>query len=158
MHYTQLFRQLRESRHLSHDALAGRARCHRNTVINAEQGRSAKFSTLANLMEKMGYAHGSAEMRAFALLWIEAVSGIPFSRPETVAAATKQVSTYRLNSRQAARQLSAAVIATGLTVEQIRLLVFSARRPEVMAIIEAVRDLVESPAQDLPELKVAEEK
>src|SRR3990172_7249498 len=55
MHYTQLFRQLREARELSIDALAGRAKCHRNTVINVEKGRGVKFDTLADLMAKMGY-------------------------------------------------------------------------------------------------------
>ncbi|MFA5057566.1 MAG: helix-turn-helix transcriptional regulator [Opitutaceae bacterium] len=160
MHYTQLFRQLRESRGYSYEALAKRARCHRNTVINVESGRPVKFSTLAGLMEKMGYSLESAEMRTFALLWLEAVSGMPFSKPETAAAARKQAATYGRNAQQAAAQLTEAVMTTDLTADQIRLLVFAARQPEVLAILEAVRDLVEAaPSQDsAPQLKVAEDK
>jgi hypothetical protein len=47
-----------------------------------------------------------------------------------------------------------------LTADQIRLLVFAARQPEVLAIVEAVRDLVESAATEdsAPQLKVAEDK
>ncbi|MGA2444509.1 MAG: helix-turn-helix transcriptional regulator [Opitutaceae bacterium] len=160
MHYTQLFRQLREIRHLSHEALARRAKCHRNTVINVESGRPVKFGTLADLMEKMGYAPESDEMRTLALLWLEAVSGISFSRPEILAAARKQAAAYGRGAQQAARQLAEAVIAAGLTADQIRLLVFAARQPEVLAIVEAVRDLVESAATEdsAPQLKVAEDK
>lgn len=160
MHYTQLFRQLREIGHLSHEALARRAKCHRNTVINVERGRPVKFGTLADLMEKMGYAPESDEMRTLALLWLEAVSGISFSRPEILAAARKQAAAYGRGAQQAARQLAEAVIAAGLTADQIRLLVFAARQPEVLTIVEAVRDLVESAAAEdsAPQLKVAEDK
>jgi transcriptional regulator with XRE-family HTH domain len=160
MHYTQLFRQLREAGHLSHETLARRAKCHRNTVINVERGRPVKFGTLADLMEKMGYAPGSDEMRTLALLWLEAVSGISFSQPEILAAARKQAAAYGRGARQAARQLAEAVIAAGLTADQIRLLVFAARQPEVLTIVEAVRDLVESTAAEdsVPQLKVAEDR
>jgi transcriptional regulator with XRE-family HTH domain len=160
MHYTQLFRQLRDARGLSYEALARRAGCHRNTVINVESGRPVKFGTLADLMEKMGYSPESDQMRTLALLWLEAVSGISFSRPEIAAAARKQAAVYRRGAQQAASQLAEAVIAAGLTVEQIRLLVFAVRQPEVLAIIEAVRDLVESAAAEdsTLQLKVAEDK
>ncbi|MDD2763038.1 MAG: helix-turn-helix transcriptional regulator [Opitutaceae bacterium] len=160
MHYTQLFRQLREGRGFSYEALARRARCHRNTVINVERGRPVKFNTLADLMEKMGYSLESAEMRTLALLWLEAVSGMPFSKPEVAAAARKQATVYGRGAQQGAAQLAEAVMAADLTADQIRLLVFAARQPEVLAIIEAVRDLVESaPDRDsAPQLKVAEDK
>jgi transcriptional regulator with XRE-family HTH domain len=160
MHYAQFFRQLREARNLSYQALAKRVGCHRNTVINVENGRPVKYATLAELMGKMGYAQDSNEMRALALLWLEATSGVPFSRPETAAAARKQLAAYGRGTQVAARQLCDAVIAAGLTVERIRLLTFAARQPEVLAILQAVRDLVEpSSAEDsTPQLKVAEEK
>ena len=160
MHYTQLFRQLRETRHLSHEALARRARCHRNTVLNVESGRPVKFGTLAGLMGKMGYAPESDEMRTLALLWLEAVSGTSFSQPGILAAARKQAAVYGRGAQLAARQLAEAVLAAGLTTDQIRLLVFAARQPEVLTIVEAVRDLVESTAGDdsVPQLKVAEDK
>ena len=160
MHYTQLFRQLRETGHRSHEALARRAKCHRNTVSNVERGRPVKFGTLADLMEKMGYAPESDEMRTLALLWLEAVSGISFSQPRILAAARKQAAVYGRGAQLAARQLAEAVIAAGLTADQIRLLVFAARQPEVLTIVEAVRDLVESTVGDdsAPQLKVAEDK
>lgn len=159
MHYTQLFRQLRESRDLSHETLARRAGCHRNTVINVERGRPVKFSTLADLMDKMGYPAGSDELRTLALLWAEAVTAIPFSRPETVAAARKQVAAYGRDAQQAARQLAEILIAANLTADQIRLLGFAARQPDVLAILAAVRRLVESATEESgPQLKVAEEK
>jgi len=159
MHYTQLFRQLRVARDLSLDALAGRAGCHRNTVINVERGRPVKFSTLAGLMERMGYPAGSEELRTLALLWLEAVSKIPFSRPETLAAARKQAGVYGRDALQTSRQLAEIVADSRLSAEQIRLLMYAARRPEVLSIVATVRKLVEtgSAAEPMPELKVAEE-
>ena len=74
MHYTQLFRTLRESRGLSHEGLAKKAACHRNTVINVESGRPVKFKTVADLMAMMGYDRNSAELKSIALLWLESVS------------------------------------------------------------------------------------
>jgi DNA-binding XRE family transcriptional regulator len=159
MHYTQLFRQLRGARDLSHEMLARRAGCHRNTVINVERGRPVKFSTLADLMDKMGYPADSDELRTLALLWLEAVSGIPFSRPETVAAARKQAGAYGRDAQLAARQLAEALTAADLTADQIRLLGFATRQPDVLAIIAAVRKLLESAAAEAsgPQLKVAED-
>ena len=159
MHYTQLFRQLRVARDLSHDALATLAGCHRNTVINVERGRPVKFSTLAVLMEKMDYPAGSDELRTLALLWLEAVSKIPFSRPETVAAARRQAGVYGRDALQTSRQLAEIVSDARLSAEQIRLLMYAARKPEVLSIVATVRKLVEagSTAEAMPELKVAEE-
>lgn len=159
MHYTQLFRQLRESRDLSHETLARRAGCHRNTVINVERGRPVKFSTLADLMEKMGYPAGSDELRTLAVLWAEAATGVPISRPETVTAARKQAAAYGRDAQQAARQLAETLTTANLTADQIRLLGFAARQPEVLAILAAVRKLLESAAEESgPQLKVAEDK
>jgi transcriptional regulator with XRE-family HTH domain len=160
MHYTQLFRQLRVARDLSHEALARRAACHRNTVINVERGRPVKFSTLARLMEKMGYPAGSDELRTMALLWLEAVSKIPFSRPETLAAARKQIGVYGRDAMQTSRQLAEIVADARLSAEQIRLLMYAARQPDVLSIVATVRKLVDagSVAEAVPALKVAEEK
>jgi transcriptional regulator with XRE-family HTH domain len=121
MHYTQLFRQLRVARDLSHDALARLAGCHRN--------------------------------------WLEAVSNIPFSRPETVTAARRQAGVYGRDALQTSRQLAEIVADARLSAEQIRLLMYAARRPEVLSIVATVRKLVEagSAAEAVPELKVAEE-
>jgi transcriptional regulator with XRE-family HTH domain len=159
MHYTQLFRQLRVARDLSHEALAERAGCHRNTVINVERGRRVKIDTLARLMEKMGYAPDSPEFQALALLWLEAGTGIPFSRSETVAATRKQISILRREAEQNSRQLTAAVVDAGLTADQIRLLVFAARQPDVMSILSSVQKLALAGAatETVPQLKVAEE-
>jgi transcriptional regulator with XRE-family HTH domain len=160
MHYTQLFRQLRVARDLSHDALAQRAGCHRNTVINVERGRRVKIETLARLMDKMGYAADSAEFQALALLWLEAGTGIPFSRSETVAGARKQIGNFRREAEQNSRQLAAAVVEAGLTADQIRLLVFAARQPDVMAILRVVHKVALAGAapEPIPQLQVAEDK
>src|SRR5581483_6746854 len=62
MNYTRQFRQLREAKNLSREQLAALAGCHRNTVINIETGRPVKFSTIADLLQKMGHARESPEM------------------------------------------------------------------------------------------------
>ena len=159
MHYTQLFRQLRVARDLSHEMLAQRAGCHRNTVINVERGRRVKIDTLARLMEKMGYASDSAEFHALALLWLEAGTGVPFSRPETAAGARRHIATLRRDSEQNSRKLTEAVADAGLTSDQILLLVYAARQPDVLAIIGIMRKLVEagSGAEAAPQLQVAED-
>lgn len=161
MHYTQLFRSLREAKGLTLEELAKRARCHRNTVINVESGRPVKFKTIADLMEKIGYPALSDELKSLALLWLEATSGIPFSRKETEAAARKTITTYRSTARQAAHLLETEAVRANLTVEQINLLVFALRHPEMLAILENIRDLVATNAHEQPgespQLKVAED-
>jgi len=89
MDYTQLFRKLREEKDLTLEQLAELAGMHRNTVVNIEAGRPVKFKTIAALMGQMGYGANSPELKSMALLWLESVSGIPFSRSETQAAARK---------------------------------------------------------------------
>jgi len=160
MHYTQLFRQLRVARKLSLEALAQRAGCHRNTVINVEQGRPVKIGTLARLMDRMEYAADSPEFHALALLWLEAASGISFSRPETAAAARRQIASFRRATEQDSRKLAATVVEAGLTTDQIRALVYVARRPAVLDIIVRLEKVIEAGAgADItPQLQVAEEK
>ncbi len=159
MHYTQLFRSLREAKGLTLEGLAELAGCHRNTVTNVESGRPVKFKTVSDLMEKMGYTARSAEMKSLALLWLESVSGIPFSEPRTEAAALKAVSGYRKSTRDSARQLEAEIVKRGLPARQIDLLIYAIRHPEALAILENVRDLVATlnAAPDTPALKVAED-
>ncbi|GAB1488273.1 hypothetical protein MASR2M8_07180 [Opitutaceae bacterium] len=160
MHYTQLFRSLREAKGLTLEGLATRARCHRNTVTNVESGRPVKFKTLARLMVKMGYVQESPEMKALALLWLEDVSGIPFSHPETEAAAHKLLAGRRAAIRWEQQQLEGAVNRANLNAEQIGLLTFATRHPETLAILEQIRDLSARLAQDEDapsELKIAED-
>jgi transcriptional regulator with XRE-family HTH domain len=160
MHYTQLFRSLREAKGLTVEALSERSGHHRNTVLNVESGRPVKFRTIRELMAQMGYAASSPELRSMALLWLEEVSGIPFSRPETENAARKTVATYGSEARQAMKRLDAAVSAEHLTADQIELLVFAARHPAALAILSHVRDLSTELAGEqsgLTELKAAED-
>lgn len=159
MHYTQLFRSLREARGLTIEGLAELAGCHRNTVTNVESGRPVKFKTIAELMEKMGYDAKSAELKSIGLLWLEAVSGIPFSQPRTEATALKAVSGYRRSLRDAAHQLEAEIISRSLSSRQIDLLLYAVRHPGMLAILENVRDLMATLQSDgdLPELKAAED-
>lgn len=160
VHYTQLFRSLREAKGLTLEGLAELAHCHRNTVTNVESGRPVKFKTMADLMAKMGYTAESQELKTLAFLWLEAVSGIPFSHAQTEAAVRKTVAGYRATTRQAARQLETEAINANLTVEQINLLIFALHHPETLSILETVRDLITVSADDTaaePQLKVAED-
>ena len=159
MHYTQLFRSLREAKGLTIEGLAELADCHRNTVTNVESGRPVKFKTIADLMEKMDYAAQSPEMKSLALLWLEAVSGIPFSQSRTETAALKTIDRYRRSIRQAARQLESEAVGQGLAVHQIDLLIFAIRHPEMLSILENVRDLLASlnAIPDAPTLAAAED-
>lgn len=158
--YTQLFRKLREGRGLTLEQLAVLARLHRNTVVNIECGRPVKFKTIAALMKKMGYGADSTELKSMALLWLEAVSGIPFSRSDAEGTARQAIAGYRSSSRQAARRLDAAVTAASLRPEQIDLLIFAAQRAEVLSILDQIRNLVTgagSADRELRELKAAED-
>lgn len=159
MHYTQLFRSLREAKGLTHEGLAELADCHRNTVTNVESGRPVKFKTVADLMEKMGYPAQSSEMKSLALLWLEAVSGIPFSQARTETAALKTIERYRRSIRQAAHQLETEAVARGLAVHQIDLLIYAIRHPEMLSILGNVRDLLASlnTNADTPALLAAED-
>lgn len=161
MDYTQLFRTLREAKGLTLEQLATLARVHRNTIVNIESGRAVKFKTIAALMQKMGYPAASAQMKSMALLWLESISGIPFSRSDAEAAVKKTISTYRTTSKQAARDLADAVSSSNLTAPQIRSLIFAAQNPEVLAIVDQIRelaaDLATTAREDAPLLKAAED-
>jgi transcriptional regulator with XRE-family HTH domain len=157
MQYTQLFRRLREQKGLSHEALAKLARCHRNTVLNVEGGRQVKFKTIARLMAKMGYPSDSPEMASLALLWLESVSGVDLADPAALGPVRQKLAAYDRSLGQASRQLLDAVRQARLDERRIRLLTFAARRPEMLAIIESVQDLLQEGSAG-PELKVAEDK
>lgn len=160
MHYTQLFRTLREAKGLTLEELARLSRRHRNTIVNVESGRPVKFKTLSELMLKMGYNGESPEMRSMALLWLESISGLPFSRPETESAARKAIANYRSTSRQAIKRLEDDIIRLGLTAEQISLLIFAVRHPSALTILEASRNLPSEMEANhsAAQLKVAEDK
>lgn len=158
MQYAQLFRRLREQKGLSHEALAKLARCHRNTVLNVEGGRQVKFKTIARLMAKMGYPSDSAEMASLALLWLESVSGVDLADPATLGPVRQKLATYDRTLGQATRHLVDAVRQTRLDERKIRLLTFAAQRPELLAIIESIQDLLHTTAAGIVDLKVAEDK
>ncbi|HVU22622.1 MAG TPA: helix-turn-helix transcriptional regulator [Opitutus sp.] len=139
MDYTQLFRQLREAKGITLEELARQARVHRNTIFNLESGRSVKFKTVARLMRKLGYADSSPEMKSLALLWLEAVSGLPFSRTDAEVAARKTIVGYRAGVRKSTSTLSQVVTDANLTPAQIETLIFAAQHSDVLAIIENVR-------------------
>ena len=159
MHYTQLFRNLRETKGLSHESLARKACCHRNTVINVEGGRPVKFKTIAELMAVMGYSSDSTELKSIALLWLESISGVNLTTEQGAADARQTISRYRATEQEAAQMLADSVVAEHLSVDQIRALLFASGRPEIIAILENIRDLVTSSRQtteDEPSLQVAE--
>ncbi len=161
MNYTQLFRMLREAKGLTHDGLARLVGCHRNTVINVESGRPVKFRTIAELMEKIGYDADSSEMKSIALLWLESISGVNLTLDRSTAEARKKIAKYRATEKEAAQILADAVIAEHLSVDQIRVLLFAAAHPEVINIIEGIRDLMKIPSipdrEDVPSMESADE-
>ena len=161
MNYTQLFRMLREAKGLTHDGLARLVGCHRNTVINVESGRPVKFKTIAELMEKIGYDADSSEMKSIALLWLESISGVNLTLDLSTADARQKIADYRATEKEAAQMLSDAVVAEHLTLDQIRTLLFAASRPEVIAVIESIHDLVETRShpdkEDVPSFQVSDE-
>lgn len=159
MHYTQLFRTLRESKGLTHDGLARKAACHRNTVINVESGRPVKFKTIADLMSMMGYSQESPELKSVALLWLESVSGVNLTSEQSTAEARQKIARYRATEQEAAQMLADTVIAEHLSIDQIRTLLFASGRPEIISVLENIRDLVGSPSStgdEEPALIVAE--
>lgn len=139
MHYTQLFRNLREAKGLTLEALAKHARCHRNTVINVESGRPVKFKTISRLVQKMGYGADSDDLKSIALLWLESVSGINFSREDVRRTAAETLHRHETTVADAADQLREAALAANLTAEQVDLLAFAARQPELIAILGHIR-------------------
>lgn len=141
MDYTQFFRKLREGKGLTLEQLAELAGMHRNTVVNIEAGRPVKFKTIAALMQEMGYGAASPELKSMALLWLESVSGIPFSRTEPQSTAKKLISSYRSSARQAVLRLEKEVLAANLDAQQIGHLIFAAQNPELLSALENVRDL-----------------
>jgi transcriptional regulator with XRE-family HTH domain len=158
MQYAQLFRRLREQKGLSHEALAKLARCHRNTVLNVEGGRQVKFKTIARLMAKMGYPSDSPETAGLALLWLESVSGVNLADPASLAPVRQKLAVYDRSLGQAGRQLMDAVRQARLDERRIRLLAFAARRPEMLAILESIQDLLQASSAGGSQLKVAEDK
>jgi DNA-binding XRE family transcriptional regulator len=160
MHYTQLFRSLRETKGLSHEGLARKADCHRNTVINVEGGRPVKFKTIAELMSVMGYGSDSTELKSIALLWLESISGVNLTSEHNADAARRSIAHYRATEQEAAQILAHAVIAEHLSVDQIHALLFASGRPEVITILENIRSLISQAKQtddDESALQVAEE-
>ena len=150
MDYTQLFRKLREDKGFTLEQLAELAAMHRNTVVNIEAGRPVKFKTIASLMQEMGYSASSPELKSMALLWLEAVSGIPFSRAEPQSAAKKLISSYRSSTKQAVQRLEKEILAANLDAEQIGHLIFAAQNPELLSLLENVRDLTTRLATPTP--------
>jgi DNA-binding XRE family transcriptional regulator len=142
MNYTQFFKKLREEKKLTHDSLAKLARCHRNTVVNLENGRPVKFRTIAELMLVMGYGSDSVELRSVALLWLESISGIQLARDDSNEDARRRISLYRASEKDAAQLLCNTVLSKQLTVDQIRTLLFAASKPEVIQLLEHVRTVM----------------
>ncbi|MBA4136903.1 MAG: hypothetical protein C0518_06260 [Opitutus sp.] len=160
MQYTAFFRQLREQKGLSHEALARLARVHRNTVVNVEGGRPVKFATLARLVTKMGYASDSPELASLALLWLESLSGLDLADPARLGLARQKIATYQRSTNRATASLTETVRRAGLREGDIRLLELAARRPELLAILRSICDLLPAAdsADEAPVLRAAEDK
>jgi transcriptional regulator with XRE-family HTH domain len=140
--YREFFRNLRKARGFTHETLAERAGCHRNTVLNVERRRPVKFRTIIELMAAMGFDQRSDEVRRMALLWLESVSGIGLTLDEMRDEAKGLQVEYREAVRGANKELEAVLAKRKLSEEQIRLLVFAAGHPEILETIRHIRDLL----------------
>jgi len=147
MNYIQLFRNLREAKGLTHDALAKMTGCHRNTVINVESGRPVKFRTIAELMAKMGYDIHSPETKSMALLWLEGISGIDLTQEQNADEVRERIAQYRASEKEAVQLLGEAIMREHLSVQQIRTLYYAAEQPEIISILESIRKLKAGEAQ-----------
>lgn len=160
MDHTRRFRELREERGLSREQLAALGGCHRNTVINIETGRPVKFRTIADLLQRMGYGEGSEEMKQLALLWLEGITGVKLSVGDAHRTADRLRSSYRRSVRTSQAGLNQVIESEGLSREEIDLLSFAARHPEVLSVIRTIRELLAHSAgigpPDEAHLKVAE--
>lgn len=142
MKYHGLFRKLRERHGLSLSALAARAGCHRNTVINLEKGRPVKFKTIADLMGQMGYESDSPEMSSMALLWVESVSGVRLASSRSLSNARRRVAAMRSGMHGAVEQLALCLKSSGLDESAVDLLHFAAAHPAVLRMIAEVRPML----------------
>jgi len=143
MNYTQLFKNLREAKGFTHDALADLVGCHRNTVINVESGRPVKFKTIAELMAKMGYEISSPEAKSIALLWLEAISGINLTQENISNEAHECIARYRASENEAIQLLGERIRHEHLKVSQIQTLYYAVENPDVISILESIRTLRE---------------
>ena len=142
MDYREYFRSLRKAGGFTHETLAAKAGCHRNTVLNVERRRPVKFRTIGELMSAMGYGRDSEEVRRMALLWLEAVSGIALTYSEVQAKADDLRLEYSQDVQGASEELMDAITQSELSRERIRLLTFAARHPGAIDAIGHVRDLL----------------
>ncbi|MBK9990119.1 MAG: hypothetical protein IPP19_05105 [Verrucomicrobia bacterium] len=118
-----------------------------------------KFKTIADLMSMMGYSPESPELKSVALLWLESVSGVNLTSEQSTAEARQKIARYRATEQEAAQMLADTVIAEHLSIDQIRTLLFASGRPEIISVLENIRDLVGSPdssGDEEPALIVAE--
>ena len=76
------------------------------------------------------------------LLWLESVSEVNLTTDESAADARRAIASYQVAAQKASQMLAESVIANDLTVEQIQALLFASRRPQVLTLLESIRDLV----------------
>jgi hypothetical protein len=106
----------------------------------------------------MGYGQDSTELKSIALLWLESVSGVNLTSEQSTEDARNKIARYRATEQEAAQMLANTVIASHLSVDQIHTLLFASGRPEIISVLENIRDLVGTPKPqaDEPLLEVAE--
>ncbi len=132
MTYTELFRQWREKKGLSLDALARKARCHRNTVCNVEGGVPVKFLTIAKLVKAMGGTED--DLVVIAILWVEHTSGLDLHSDRSAHA---KVATLQEPVRKALDSIRLA--ARKMKVEDVQVLAWAARNKGAMAILRSIK-------------------
>jgi transcriptional regulator with XRE-family HTH domain len=157
MHYSLLFRQLREKSKLSVVALAEKAGVNRNTVLNVESGRRVRVRTLAHLIAHLGDNITSAEANAVLLAWVEAESGVAITKASVTRAQDKIVK-YSRSTAEATGELVEAIRTGRLKEADIRMLSLVATTPAVLSIVRSICDLLPQADEDLSELKVAEDR
>jgi hypothetical protein len=105
--------------------------------MNVESGPPVRFATIVHLMRHLGYSKESVEVKALALQWLEAVTGVCLGLTESKGG------TSSARKSRTARILSPRV---GLTQTDVELLGYAARNRKVLNALRAIRDLIENPA------------
>lgn len=133
MIYTELFRQMRETKNLTHEQLARKAGCHRNTVINVESGRPVKFRTIAKLMKALHATE--VQLQSMALLWVEATSGLELRGNKEATEAVNKITEPEDKALAALR-----TAAKKLPIDEIIVLTWAAQNCGARQILKGLKD------------------
>ena len=133
MTYTELFCQWRQQSGLSQDELARKAGCHRNTVINLEDGCVLRFNTLTNLVRAMGRTE--QEIHVIAMLWFEDMTGLSLAHAGPAFREYEKVSGPRKRLLETLNKS-----ARKMTLTELKAITHASQRKEVLMILRSIHN------------------